>query len=270
SAGTAAKKAAPKKAAATRVAAKKKTRGASGAGRTSKTAAAKKGAAAKAETRAGRRSKPARAPSARAIAPTVAEERADEDLVERSIALLDEHEERVADAALAVGAHLFESYFAGDEALARSRVPAKPLSYDRLVARAEAETSWDAADLRRALVAALVHRSLPADIAERVPASYLARLDAVGDPAERAALAARIADGELRGRPAEEAIALASHAPAGRSRVPGPLRLANALSRLVDRASHFGGFDGMEARGLDELARAAPAGRLGDVARSEA
>ncbi len=233
----------------------------------STTAPAKKSAAAKADAAAARAKPSAAKPSG--ATPSAGEARADEALVDRSMELLHAHDERVADSVREIGEHLLESYFGGDEQLARSRVARRPLSYERLAARAEAETSWDAADLRRAVTAALVSRSLPSALAERVPATYLVRLDSVDDPSVRAELAARIANGELRGHAAKETITLASvgRRRGGRPPTPGPIRLANGLERLLDRSDDFGGLDPSAVQELDQLARASLAGRIDDVAR---
>ncbi len=233
--------------------------------------AAKKSATAKAARKsapATTAKKPAKQASPAPVR-ALAEARPDEALVDRTMALLDAHDRSVADSMREIGEHLLAEYFGGDEELARSRVAAKPLSYERLASRAELETSWDAADLRRAVTAALVHGSLPSALADRVPGTYLVRLDSVDDPSERASLAARIADGELRGHAAKEAITLASVSirRGGRPKTPGPLRLANALERLFERADDFAGLDPTAASELDELERAALAGRLDDAAR---
>ncbi len=233
--------------------------------------AAKKSATAKAARKsapATTAKKPAKKASPAPVR-ALAEARPDEALVDRTMALLDAHDRSVADSMREIGEHLLAEYFGGDEELARSRVAAKPLSYERLASRAELETSWDAADLRRAVTAALVHGSLPSALADRVPGTYLVRLDSVDDPSERASLAARIADGELRGHAAKEAITLASVSirRGGRPKTPGPLRLANALERLFERADDFAGLDPTAASELDELERAALAGRLDDAAR---
>ncbi|MCZ7682979.1 MAG: histone H1-like repetitive region-containing protein [Sandaracinaceae bacterium] len=272
---TVAKKTVAKKTVAKKTVAKKKTaakktvakKAPSKPSARSTTAPAKKSAAAKADAAAARAKPSAAKPSA--ATPSAGEARADEALVDRSMELLHAHDERVADSVREIGEHLLESYFGGDEQLARSRVARRPLSYERLAARAEAETSWDAADLRRAVTAALVSRSLPSALAERVPATYLVRLDSVDDPSVRAELAARIANLELRGHAAKEAITLASvgRRRGGRPPTPGPIRLANGLERLLDRSDDFGGLDPSAVQELDQLARASLAGRIDDVAR---
>lgn len=194
---------------------------------------------------------------------------ADAALVDESLDVLHAHGDDLGCSLPQVGEHLIERYFDGDEDLARDRTPAKPRSYELLVARAESETAWDAADLRRSVIAALAARTLPEDLARAVPASHLVRLDTVADPAVRTSLAQQIASGELRGHTAAEAIAQASGAKgrAARAPAPGPVRLANALERLLDRADDFGGLDAMSVRHLEELERAAIAGRIDDVAR---
>ncbi|MCC6874924.1 MAG: histone H1-like repetitive region-containing protein [Sandaracinaceae bacterium] len=201
--------------------------------------------------------------------PEVAEASADDALVEETLSRLAEHEQRSAQSALEVGRFVLARYFDGDADRARSKRPSKPASYAALAERAELETSWDARALRDAVVAAIVFDGLPSAVAERVPASYLVRLDAVDDQDERLRLAQRIADGSLRGSLARSAIGAASESErlGGRARMPGPQRLAGTIERALERATDYDGLDPSAVKSMDALERAELAGRLDDAAR---
>jgi hypothetical protein len=191
---------------------------------------------------------------ARTAAPRAAETRADAVLVERTLELLHAQDRVVAGARRAVGAHILDAYFGGDDDLARSNAPNKPKSFALLAERAEAETAWDARDLSEAVRMEVCARSLPVAVAEALGPSHLLRLAAVDDASERARLAARIARGELGGLAAKNAIAeaAAGGAGGGRKRQPDAVRFASALQRALARADEDNAFDPTELNEVDD------------------
>ena len=201
---------------------------------------------------------------ARPSAPA-AERRANEVLVEQTIELLHAHERIVGQSFVRIGEHLLEEYFGGDVDLARSHDPTKPRSYARLVARAGAETDWDVADFRRAVVIALVARSLPSAMVEKIAPSRLVRLAAIDDPTERTALANRVANGELDDLTFRELVSRASGADrrgGGPKRMAGPMRIAAGVERILDLGDEVDAFDAKEIARVPETARNAIRHRL--------
>jgi hypothetical protein len=208
----------------------------------------------KTKKRAKPKPKSKRKPASAPRRSTGAERRADETLVASTLDLLRDHDRRLADARREVGAHVLESYFGGDEELARSSSPRKPKSYTLLAERAEEETSWSARDLSEAVRTELCARSLPGDLAARIDATYLLRLAAVDDRPQRVALAARIAAGELAGLEAKNAIAEAAAGGrrGGRKRQPDAVRFAAAVERALDRADEDTAFDAREIEEVED------------------
>lgn len=209
--------------------------------------------ASKTKSRPKAKAKPKAKPRERPRNRVAAERRADETLVARTLGLLRDHDRRLADARRQVGAHVLESYFGGDEELARSISPIKPRSFALLAERADEETSWSGRDLSEAVRTELCARSLPAALADQIDATYLLRLAAVDDKSRRAEIAVRIASGLLTGIDAKNAIAEAAAGGrgGGRKRQADAVQFAAALERALDRADADTAFD---ARELVEVA----------------
>ncbi|MCC7538515.1 MAG: hypothetical protein IT379_19980 [Deltaproteobacteria bacterium] len=186
------------------------------------------------------------------------ERKADVALVERTLGLLGRHQRAEAKGRRAIGEHLLDAYFDGDAALAKSKSPSKPKSYALLAQRAQPESDWQERDLRDAVAMAIAYRSLPARVRGAVSPTYLLRLASIDDVAQRRALAARIAAGELSGG-AEvlDAIARAGAGErgGGRARTPSTLRSVSTLVRAAERAEDGGALTIRTLRALDDDAR---------------
>ena len=179
----------------------------------------------------------------------VNERRADHDLVDTTIDMLAAYDEATQKSVLELGLFVFDRFFDADEEAVRSKSPKKSLSFALLAERAEAETSWDATDLWKAVTAAIVYRSLPSQTRDRIPASTLERLGAIDDVEVRQRLAARMASGELVGEAAREAIAEANQREraGGRSATPVLVRFVKTIARRMRAARESGAF-GARAR----------------------
>lgn len=197
----------------------------------------------------------------------VAERRADDRLVSKTIAVLARHDRRVAASLREVGEHVLRTYFGNDPKLAQSNDPTKARSYARLAARAEAETDWSVDDFRRAVRIAVVARSLPENVAQKLAPSKLLRLYAVDDAAARAVLAKRVADGEVDEDGFRVAVAklAGTDRRGGRERVPGVVRLITSVERAVELADEADAFDAAEIARVPESARDALRRRARDA-----
>ncbi|MCC6876575.1 MAG: hypothetical protein IT378_19895 [Sandaracinaceae bacterium] len=229
----------------------------------SKKTASKKSASKK--TTGGRAAKPASKKAARVRAATApSERRPDFDLVDATLERLREHDRTAGASDLAIGEHLLDTYYGGDEEAARSKSPRKPMSYALLAERAEAETSWDESDLRRVITMAATYRSLASQIRASIAPSYLLELGKIRDLGTRRGLAAKIASGELAGEDLKDAItrANASERGGGRPAAPALVSLARRLSRTLEQARAAGALAASARRELDDEARASTASAL--------
>lgn len=167
-----------------------------------------------------------------------------------------------------VGAHLLDSYFGGDAEAVRSRNPRKSMSYAEVVRRAQDETTWDEAKLRRAITAEIVARQLGVELGNRIDVTYLAVLYSVDDLRVRWRLAERIASGELSGRAAKAAIARESKKESHGGRpARSPVEKAVAdLEAVVQGARDKRVFDAARLRRVKDSVAAPLAGRLRQLA----
>lgn len=206
------------------------------------------------------------APNRRAVS---GERSADSALVERTLEKLSTHDRVTFTSARAIGEHILDEYYGGDEQLVRSKSPVKPKSFASLAARSVEETQWDEADLRRAVSMAIVYRSLSESIRDRVPHTYLVRLASIEDLAVRRELAAQIASGELRGIRAKEAVARAGAGErgGGRPMMSSAMRFTHRIEDTIDRALAEGEVDVHDIEALTDVARAELAQRLDVAAR---
>lgn len=198
----------------------------------------------------------------------IGETRPNTRLVGTTIAMLKAHDEKRAESAREVGAHVLAKYFGGREALVRSRNPHKAKSYALLAERAAEETEWDVSALRKAVEMACVYRSLSPRLRKELPSGWLFRLAAVDDVKKRTELAERIAAGEIRGVAARRAIALAGREEAGGGRaVQHPIaRALGAVERALGLAQLEGALDEDSLDEIDD--RAALSERLTSASRA--
>jgi hypothetical protein len=204
--------------------------------------------------------KPGAAARRTRAAQTVTAERAiDEALVQRTLNRISRHEHAGAEGRRAIGERIFVDYFGKDEQLVGSKSPVKLKSFVRLTGRVEDETSWDERDLCRAVSGAIVFRSLSSAVSKKLPASYLYQLASIDDLAVRAAVADKIARGELRGRVAQTAIAAAGRVErgGGRKTLAASARGLASLESVVRRLEEDDAFAHDEIRELEDQERAA-------------
>lgn len=197
------------------------------------------------------------------------ERKADTTLVERTLALIEQHEDKTGARERAIGEHVLDEYFGGDVEAALAKTPRKPKSFALLAERAVERTRWTERDLRDAVSLAIVWRSLPVRVRAKLTARTLRRLASIDDVASRRAVAAKIASGEVKGAAAEQAIidAGASERGGGRKPTPAHVRFASSLERAMTRAEETGALDRKAIGALDRDARGALAARLRETAR---
>lgn len=197
------------------------------------------------------------------------EEAVDEELVERTMKLLLEHDRTSAKGLTLIGEHVLDHYFDGDEASAKSKRPTKEKTFARLAERAKAESSFKKRDLYRAVSMAIVWRSLSTQVRDKLEPTHFEKLASIDDVATRREVAARIADGELAGRALDKEIAKRGK----RERGGGPKpkhaaeKMTDAVERALDEVEKGGELGKRALRALEKKTRGGLGKRLRAVAK---
>lgn len=193
----------------------------------------------------------------------------DDELVEHTMKLVLEHDRKSAQGLIAIGEHVLDHYFDGEETTARSKRPKKDKSFARLAERAKSESSLKKRDLYRAVSIAIVWRSLSAQVREKLEATHLERLATIDDVTRRQELAAKIADGELRGKALDREVTKAGGKERGGGPAPkhGAQKMSDAFERALDEIEKSGELGKRALRSIDKKARGGLGKRLRAIAR---